>query len=79
VICTDSADAISKDLVEAGLIDGKNMVVGKLGSVMQDHILYINFIVASPPPLSLSAVAANIQKLVENPSTKKVVFPIVSH
>ena len=25
----DSADAISKDLVEAGLVDGKNMVVGR--------------------------------------------------
>ena len=32
-----------------------------------------------PPSLSPSPVAANIQKLVENPSTKKVVFPIVSH
>ena len=38
-ICTDSADAISKDLVEAGLIDGKNMVVGKFAnSIVQDHI-----------------------------------------
>ena len=33
----------------------------------------------SPSCLSPSPVAANIQKLVENPSTKRVVFPIVSH
>jgi serine/threonine-protein kinase OSR1/STK39 len=44
----DSADAISNDLIAAGLLEMKNVVV----------------------------VAANIMKLVENPSQKKLVFPL---
>ena len=76
---TDSADAISKDLVEAGLVDGKNMVVGKSDT----YFMFSLSLSLSPPPLSLTcslfhSVAANIQKLVENPSTKKVVFHVVS-
>ena len=44
----DSADAISNDLVQAGLLEMRNVVV----------------------------VAANINKLVENPSLRKIVFPL---
>ena len=28
-LCTDTPDAIAKDLIAAGLIDGRNMVVSK--------------------------------------------------
>ncbi len=76
--CSDTPETIAKDLIAAGLVDGRNLVVGELisGLAGTDMLIFVLFCCCLLFVLFI-AVAANIQKIIENPSLEKVVFQLV--
>lgn len=94
-LSADSADGVSQELVSAGLVDGRDLVIGRLTTLFTVIRFYIFTALASiifevfvcafkPAPVNLFLsvlylVAANLQKIVDDPqSNKNVTFKLVS-
>lgn len=76
----DSADGIASELVGAGLVDGRDIVVGKNFQQSNFSIFYSSFLDEFQLcSLLSSSVAANLQKIMDKPpESKGVTFALVS-
>lgn len=67
----DTVDEIAQELVSGGLIDGHDLIVGK-----QNLKYFMSFIRSL---FKIFSVAANLQKIIENPSVvKSLIFALVN-
>lgn len=83
----DTADGVSQELFSAGLVNGHDVVVGNLPPpyfdylcCLKTHVMNTSLSIHCVPWFALGfTVAANLQKIVDDPATYKVLtFKLVS-